>query len=747
MFGGLRGRLILVAVIASCGAALAIEGVNYLQIRKLEHAAAFGRLSDEVHNYATHIAAKFDAMENDLQVVGSTPPIQGLIRAESGLDSVDPMDGSTDSQWRKRLAKIFEAVMVLRPAYTQIRYIQLANNGLELVRVQKVDNRIEVVPRASLQEKGGEPYMALATLVRPGEIGVSHVTLNREWGKVDGPGTPTLRMVLPVFAETGERFGAIVINVDYERFLQEVAKEIRVPSGTIVIASSGGAYVTFDKATKSAALMFPGSQNWTAPDLPPGILGGDEGAFTRVAGELVVSRQSIVLPGADGPWRLDVVALVPRARLFSDANRVLRTNILVMLAILAMSITLGVWTSARLTRPLSQLRKQIASGAARQKPMMLTVAGDNEIAELTRAFRDLGNDLIRTSRRAQAVYDRAADGIILVNASGTIVGVNPAAASMFGRSEESLTGSQIESVIPRGSPIMAAGGALATEARRDNGEFFPVEVSFASLENDGETAFVGIIRDISERKAADDKLQHALAELERSNSELDKFAYVASHDLKAPLRVIDNASHWLEEDLSPHLTDDTRETLELLRGRVRRMERLLEDLLAYSRIGRETRARRVVDGKELMDDVLALAGAPESFEITLDGDFAAARLQLMPLKNVLLNLVVNALKHHDRAEGRICVSLSEEADGYVFAVSDDGPGIPAEYQTKIFEMFQTLRPRDEVEGSGMGLAMVQKYVTLQGRTITVESDGIRGTTFRFGWPKDEGTTRTQGLAA
>jgi signal transduction histidine kinase len=249
-----------------------------------------------------------------------------------------------------------------------------------------------------------------------------------------------------------------------------------------------------------------------------------------------------------------------------------------------------------------------------------------------------------------------------------------------------------------------------------------------------QSAFLNILEDVElERERAADANQR----LGAVNKELEDFAYAASHDLRAPLRVIDNASQWLEEDLAAHLSDMTRKSMELMRGRVRRMERLLDDLLEYSRIGRvaDKRFAEAISGTTLMADIQVLLAAPEGFSISVDPQFADIIVPRMPLQHVLLNLVGNAVKHHDRKRGHIEVAVADRGADWEFSVKDDGPGIPPEFHDRIFQMFQTLKPRDQVEGSGMGLAMVRKYVEVAGGAITLDSAPGRGSVFRITWPK------------
>jgi signal transduction histidine kinase len=225
------------------------------------------------------------------------------------------------------------------------------------------------------------------------------------------------------------------------------------------------------------------------------------------------------------------------------------------------------------------------------------------------------------------------------------------------------------------------------------------------------------------------------AELERSNRELQQFAYATSHDLRAPLRAIDAIAGWLDEDLRKLLSDEQRDQMRLLRGRVRRMDRLLSDLLDYARADGEEVAVETVELTALMAEVTELCAPPNGFVVETIQPAPTLETARIPLRRILLNLVGNAIKHHDQANGHVSVEVVASNDRFKFKVSDDGPGIPPRFHDRVFQMFQTLRPRDAVEGSGMGLALVKKLVENSGGAIWLESNGSRGTTCIFTWPK------------
>ena len=224
------------------------------------------------------------------------------------------------------------------------------------------------------------------------------------------------------------------------------------------------------------------------------------------------------------------------------------------------------------------------------------------------------------------------------------------------------------------------------------------------------------------------------AEAERHVEELEQFAYVTSHDLKAPLRGIANLATWLEEDLGGKLTKVTREQLGLLRDRVQRMNALIEGLLEYSRIGRAAHTMVSVDTGELLAEVIDSLAPPDGFVVDVAANMPMLYTDRLHLYQVFSNLIGNGIKQGKGEQGRIGLTVRKLGEYYEFTVSDDGPGIAAEYHDKVFMMFQTLAVHDYGSNTGIGLALVKKLVQEHGGSITLESEEGHGATFRFSWP-------------
>jgi signal transduction histidine kinase len=227
-----------------------------------------------------------------------------------------------------------------------------------------------------------------------------------------------------------------------------------------------------------------------------------------------------------------------------------------------------------------------------------------------------------------------------------------------------------------------------------------------------------------------DNLNKNINELERRNAELDKFAYVVSHDLKAPVRGIHNVIKWIEEDLGNELSPEMKKYLEIIPQRTKRMEDLINGLLDYARIREKTFPERT-DVNEMVKEIVETV-VPRSFKVKMK-NLPVIVTERLKLEQVFTNLISNSVKYISHENGEISISGREMDDHYEFSVKDNGIGIEPEYHERIFEIFQTLRERNEKESTGIGLAIIKKILDERHGTIRVDSQLGMGAEFIFTW--------------
>lgn len=247
---------------------------------------------------------------------------------------------------------------------------------------------------------------------------------------------------------------------------------------------------------------------------------------------------------------------------------------------------------------------------------------------------------------------------------------------------------------------------------------------------------IGLSRDISDVKEIQLERDAVLRNLARSNHDLEQFAYVVSHDLKAPLRAITNLSTWIEEDLTDCLTEDSKKYMKLLRQRVARLDLLISDILKYSRAGMADAQAVTVDSGALVRDVVRMLNVPAAWVVKIMPDMPTIETHKTVLEQVFANLIGNAVKHHhDQSNARIEVAATDEGTFVEFSVRDNGPGIDGAFHSRIFDVFRTLQSGDQAETSGIGLSIAKRLVERYGGEVRLESQAGAGALFSFTWPK------------
>jgi PAS domain S-box-containing protein len=418
-------------------------------------------------------------------------------------------------------------------------------------------------------------------------------------------------------------------------------------------------------------------------------------------------------------------------------------------------------------RPGEILRITATSGRHEEQCMRVRKDGSQFLASITfaalrdpagklRGFSEFSHDLSESKEseaRYRGLLEAAPDAMVVVNQSGEIVLLNVQAEKQFGYSRDELVGQKVKNIIPEGfaERLIADGTRSAADAlaqqigtgielvgRRKNGSKFPLEIMLSPLKSSDGILVTAAIRDITERNKSDEHLIQTVGELKRSNEELQQFAYVSSHDLQEPLRMVASYTQLLAKRYKGRLDSDADEFITFAVDGCNRMQGLIHDLLAYSRAGANGKVLCDVSGEDALQRALTnlRITIEQSGAVVTHDSLPALRTDETQLTQVFQNLVGNAIKYRSTEAPRVHVSATKKGDTeWIFSVRDNGLGIAPQYFERIFILFQRLHGRNEFEGTGIGLAICKKVLERLGGRIWVESQPEKGSTFYFALPE------------
>jgi len=382
--------------------------------------------------------------------------------------------------------------------------------------------------------------------------------------------------------------------------------------------------------------------------------------------------------------------------------------------------------------------------------MSLSPLEEGQVLAIVHDFSFRNQDLVAAQEFSESIISTIQEPLVVLDADERVVSANRIFYQVFQITEEETLGRAFFELNEKQWDIPVLRQLLAEDLpKMRKVEAFELQHDFPGIGSrtvlirarliegkfDRPNMTLLTFMNITERKRLEAEQIRMIHELESANEELNNFAYVISHDLKAPLRAIGSLADWIVTDQRDKLDAEGQEHLRLLIQRVRRMNDLIDGVLRYSRIGRLHEAVVAIDINELVHEVIDSLAPPAQIVVTVAPGLPTFQAERTAIQQVLQNLIANAIRYLDKPQGRIEIDCTSQGESWRFSVTDNGPGIEARHYERIFQLFQTLNPRDRVESTGVGLAIVKKIVEQCGGQVGIESTPGQGSTFFFTLPQ------------
>ena len=724
----LRPILVLFAVFA-----LAVVGGLYV-IYRIETGAdlAIVKAGEAriVRIGALRAAHEMDSLFSDVRLLGHSSLLRRWLRAD-------------DASMLHDVQQDFLVFATAKQIYDQVRFID--TDGKEIVRIDRETGAFSMTPRARLQDKAGRYYVTETLKLGAGRLYVSPLDLNVEQGVVETPVKPMLRFATPVFDRQGRKRGMVILNYRAANMLGRLRLLASSSEGAPWLLNKDG-YWLMGPPGDEWAFMYPGRRDRTFAAAYPrawqAVMKNDPAGQFLADGDLITYAKVAFVYSAPAaaPGK-------PAGSAWTFMTRVSSSRLAAIK-----------WDAAQ---PFLIIAAFLLPAAAVAAAAFGHQFARRREAELKRIEAESN---ARSEKLASLIIESSPHSEIVVDGNGRIVRLNSATEELFGYQREELLGQKVEMLIPTRSresharlrrrfnppdwSAYAKGKGRDLVARRKDGSEVFVEVGLGQMWVHGQRHIIASISDVTQRKLAEAELKASAERLARSNADLEQFAYAASHDLQEPLRSIGGMLQLLQSRYNSKLDDKGGSFIDHAVKGAERMQHLIDDLLTYSRAGRDAEIRQV-DCNETMSEVVQALGArirDTGARVTWKGLPTIASNPSL-LFQLFQNLVANAIKFHDEAAPVVTVSAEDiGAGGWRFAVADNGIGIEAKFASDVFKVFRRLHTRKAYEGTGIGLALCRRIVEQHGGRIWVEPRAGGGSTFRFELAEDwqSGAKEAQG---
>jgi PAS domain S-box-containing protein len=727
-----------------------------------------------------------DKLENDVLYLSGVPPIQGIIRAKNH-NGYDPVDNSTYEQWIKRLINLFTHMLKSNDDYLTIRFIGIDDNGRELLRIDRTDKGIVVTPEENLQGKGHRNYFTKTVKLSEKMIYNSDINYNREHGKIEEPYRPVIRSATPIYSESGDIFGVIVINENMSHAFNELSESV-YEDNKLFVTNQNGDYLLHPEKKYEFGFEFGKNYNiyneFTDLVNDPNLKHHQSIITTGFNSDKLLLNYIKIRLGKHSGKFIGLAVSSDYTKVISTADKNNHTFFLIALIIIGFTLVVGWIFSSSLAAPLTYIAKLVKNYSIGEPISNLPVDANGEIGVLARSFNNLiyiVNEGIKrleteikereytqgvlseqslefkhTSDHLSGILENAVDAIISIDEDGSILTFNPAAVSMFGYTLDEVEGKNIKMLMPSpyhenhdtylsnyrttGSKKIIGIGREVIGKRKDDSTF-PMELSVSEIISGEKRNFTGIVRDITERKAAEEEILKAKEQAEIASKSKSDFLATMSHEIRTPMNGVLGMSHIL---LDTKLSGDQRNFVNSIQSSGNALLTIINDILDFSKIeaGKLDIEPIPFDLKETLFELVDLLNItaknknielilhfPSNVHPTVIGD--AGRI-----RQILMNLASNAIKFTETGHVFISaknVKANDDELTILFSVEDTGVGIPKNVQEKLFDPFtqadaSTTR---KFGGTGLGLSICKQLVELMGGTIGIDSEIGKGSNFWF----------------
>ena len=734
---------------------LVFTGSNRLIInsseKRLEHTAQI--ISLRTNTYLQGITA-------DLEFLIKNPSIEGLIRAAEN-DQIDPQTGFSYQQWDNQLAEIFKSLLASRPAYFQVRLIGKENDGFELIRVDRSNNIISRVEADQLQPKGDREYYQETIGLNNDEIYLSDINLNQEFGRINIPIIPTIRVSAPIFDNSGQPFGIVIININLTGLFSTL-QDLADPSMLVYLSNQNGDYLLHPDPNRMFGFEM-GKNFKIQKEFPSGIeiIDGNQKklqteeneAETQVPHLIYLQKLSVY----DDQRFLVLGVASPIQSLLVGSRKLHRQSILITFIISIIGLFLA-WIFGRtLINPLQKITTAISEFGAGKRNFVFSSNRNDEIGVLSRSFNQMADQiqqqlkaLAEKEQYIRSIIDSTQEAILIFDQDLKIIRVNPAALRMFDLAENELKGKHLINIIEsendnvnplQGDSLLKRSlHGFETTVKLKSGRQLVVLVSMSSFQAGNEKNHTALLYDISARKKYETELVNAKKAAEKANKIKDEFLSVMSHEIRTPLNGVIGMTRLLKQNNQDPKLEPILNTLQFSTDN---LLSLINDILDFSKIqaGKVELEEKPVHLRSLLENVVQahMATAKEKrLELILSIDPLVPEYLLsdqVRLYQIINNLLSNALKFTDQGKVELIVT-GVSANRLEIRVSDTGIGIPADRIESIFEYFtqgssETTR---KYGGSGLGLTITKNLVKLMDGQVTLHSKPGKGSVFTISIP-------------